>query len=282
MSWLLLLSICVIAVSVSSLFQRLAMKEETSDPVVSVIIAQLLQGLIILIYAIFRGFTWPSLATLWPFFLFSATFYAFGSLSFFKSIKLIEASEMTILSGSGAIVTMICAYFFLGERLDFSQYVGAGLVLISVLIVAYRGHKFVFNQGAIMALLAASFYSFANISDMFVVKAGYDVISYAALMCILPGLLLCLMHPRKTLQLPRAFKTVNKNLIIYTLIYVIGVVTFYTSLSQGALISQAGVIIKANIVLTVILAAIFIGERDNFYRKVLAAALCMIGVILVA
>jgi transporter family protein len=280
MSWLLLLFINVIAISVASLFQRLAMKEKESDPVLSTTIFQFILGLIVLPFAISRGFVFPPLVTLWPFFLFSSVLYAIGSVLFFKSIKLIEASEMTVLAGVGAIVTMICAYFFLGERLVFHQYLGAALVLVSILIIAHRGKKFVFNKGALLALLAASFFSFATISDVLVIKS-YDAISYAAMMSILPGLVLVILYPKKMLQLPKAIKTIDKNLVIYSLIYSVGVITFYSALNK-AMISQVSVVVKTNIILTVILAAIFIKENDRLGQKILAALICMAGVMLVA
>ncbi len=280
MSWLLLLFINVIAISVASLFQRLAMKEKESDPVLSTTIFQFILGLIVLPFAISRGFVFPPFATLWPLFLFSSVLYALGSVMFFKSIKLIEASEMTVLAGVGAIVTMICAYFFLGERLVFHQYLGAALVLASILIIAHRGKKFVFNKGALLALLAASFFSFATISDVLVIKS-YDAISYAAMMSLLPGIVLCFLFPKKMLQLPKAIKNIDKNLVIYSLVYSVGVVTFYSALNK-AMISQVSVVVKTNIILTVILAAIFIKENDRLGQKILAALICMAGVMLVA
>ena len=54
------------------------------------------------------------------------------------------------------------------------------------------------------------------------------------------------------------------------------------ALAKGAMLSQVSVISKTNIILTVILAAIFIRERDHLWRKVVAALICMVGVILVA
>jgi len=280
MSWLFFILISALAVSVAALFQRLAMKEEASDPVLSTIIFQLLLTAIITPFAISQGFVWPSF-DLWPFFLLSTLLYAVGSVMLFLSIKLIEASEMTILSGVGAIAAMISAYIFLGERLVWSQYLGAILVLLSVLMVQYRGQKFVFHKGAILALAAASFFAFATVSDVFIIKS-YDAISFTSLISLLPGLMLCFLYPKKSLQLPKAIRTVNKNLIAYTLIYSIGTITFYTALGKGALLSQVSVIMRINIILTVLLAAVFLKERDNFYRKVIAALICMAGVILVA
>lgn len=281
MSWLLAILINVVAISVAYLFQRLAMKKEDSDPILSTIIFQFLLGFVTIPFAIAQGFSWPNWAELWPYFLFSTTMYALGSVMFFKSIKLIEASEMTILAGAGAIVTMFCAYIFLSERLVMSQYFGASLVVLSILLVQYRKQKFVFSKGAILALVATSLFAFGTISDMLIIKT-HDAISYAGLMSLFPGLMLCLMYPKKVKELPKAIKTINKNLIAYALIYSIGVITFYAALAKGAMLSQVSVISKTNIVLTVILAAIFIKERDHLWRKVIAAVICMVGVILVA
>lgn len=281
MSWLLLLLINVAAISVASLFQRLAMKEEESDPVLSTTIFQFLLGLIVLPFAISQGFSFPPLATMWPLFLLSSVLYALGSVMFFKSIKLIEASEMTVLAGAGAIVTMVCAYIFLGERLVLQQYLGAAFVLAAILIIAHRGKKFVFNKGSLLALLATSFFSFAVVSDTLIIRS-YDAISFAAMMSLFPGIVLLFLYPKKMLQLPKAIKTINKNLIIYTMFYSVGVITFYAALGKGAMLSQVGIVVKSNIILTVILAAIFIKENDRLWRKLLAAAICMIGVMLVA
>lgn len=281
MSWMFILFINVVAISISTLFQRLAMKEEDSNPVLSTIIFQFLLGCLIIPFAISQGFFWPSFSKLWPYFLFSTTLYALGSIMFFKSIKLIEASEMIILSGMGTIVTMLCAYVFLQERLVVQQYLGALLVIFSILLVQYKKQKFIFGKGALFALAATSLFAFATISDVLIIRT-YNAISYAGLMSFFPGLMLCLMYFKKLRELPKAIKTINKNLVLYALMYSVGVITFYSALAKGALLSQVGVIGRSNIILTVILAAIFIKERDSLWRKVLAAVICMVGVILVA
>ncbi len=280
MSWLFLLLINVVVMSVASLFQRLAMKEKNSDPVLSSIIFQFILGLLVTAFILTKGFVWPTLAHL-PFILFSASLYAIGCVMFFKAIKLLEASEMTILGGVGAIVTMICAYFFLGERLVVSQYLGAALVLLSVILIQYNGQKFILNKGVIYVLLATSLYSFAVTSDTFVIKS-YDALSYAAIMSFLPGIMLCFFFPKSLPKLPKAVKTISKNLLIYVFLYAIGVITFYASLGQGAMLSQVGVIVRTQIIFTVILAAVFIKENDRLLRKILAALIGMIGIMLVA
>jgi uncharacterized membrane protein len=281
MSWLLIIFINVVAISLASLFQRLAMRQENSDPLLSSIFFQFLLGVVVLSFAIINGFVWPDWSATWPLFLFSAVLYAFGTLLFFKSIKLIEASEMIVFGGAGSVITMFCAYFFLGERLNVIQYAGAALVVSAILLIASQGKKIVFSRGALLALLGNSFFAIAVISDTLVIRT-YDAISFAGLMSIMPAIVLSVVYPRKLLQLPAMVKKIDKNLVIYTLLYAAGVVSFYGALGTGAMISQVSVVSRSNIILTVLLAAIFLKERSGFWKKFLAALLCTIGVMLVA
>lgn len=281
MSWLAITLINVIAISAASLFQRLAMKDKDSDPVTSTIIFQFILGLIVFPFALSQGFSWPPLMQLWPWFLLSTLLYALGSVLFFRSIKLIEASEMIVLGGAGALVTVICAYLFLGERLGMWQYGGAALILSAILVIASQGKKLRFSRGAWYALVATSLFSFAVVSDMKIIY-HYDAISFAAMMSILPGIALLFLFPRSTVMLPQAIKGINKNLLLYAVLYSIGVVSFYGALGTGALLSQVSVVARTNIILTVLLAAVFLQERNHLWHKLIAALLCTVGVMLVA
>lgn len=281
MSWLIITLINVIAISCASLFQRLAMKEEGSDPVTATIIFQFILGALVFPFAISQGFVWPSLVELWPLFLFSTLLYGLGSVLFFRSIKLIEASEMTVLGGAGSLVTMICAYIFLGERLGWVQYLGAALILLAIVLTAYQGKKVNFSQGALYALIATSLFSFATISDVLIIRQ-YDAISFAAIMSLFPGIALLFIYPRSAMTLPKAIKGIDKNLLFYGLLYSVGVVSFYGAIGLGAMLSQVSVVARTNIILTVLLAAVLLKERNHLWRKLFAALLCTAGVILVA
>ncbi len=281
MHWLLLILINVIAISVSSLFMRLAMRRQESDPLLATIFQQLFLGLVVFGFVLTQGFVWPDWQAHWPNLLFSSVFYGLGALSFFKSIKLIEASQMTILGAAGSVITMLGAYVLLGERLDGWQYLGAALVLGAVLLTASRGGRLVFDHGVRWALLGTSLFAIAVINDTWVIRS-YDALSFAALMSTMPGIFLCLLFWRRLPQLLPMLRQLDRNLLSYTGLYAVGVITFYAALGTGALVSQVSVVGRSNIILTVLLAAIFIGERQHFWRKVAAAILCTAGVLLIA
>ncbi|MBI3342051.1 EamA family transporter [Candidatus Curtissbacteria bacterium] len=55
---------------------------------------------------------------------------------------------------------------------------------------------------------------------------------------------------------------------------------FYSSIEFGASASQAGPILQSTVIVTVILAAIFLKERDHLLKKIISAVLVTIGVLL--
>jgi transporter family protein len=278
MNWQFLVLISIAAISIANLYQRLAMKENDSDPIASSIVFQFSLALITGIYGLSGGFHLPSLSQI-PFFIISMLFYGFGTLSYFKAIKLIEASESTILASIGSITTVISAYFFLGERLNNQQLVGVFFVLLSVIVLS-ANRKMKFNKGISYSILGTIFYGLAVTNDAYILRS-YDALSYTPIMSLLPGLMLFVLYPKSSKSVVQAFlKPTIKPLLLYSFFYGIQAVTYYAALEKGALASQMALIYKSEIFITVILAAIFLHETDNLPKKFLSTVMASIGVYL--
>lgn len=230
-----------VVISFSSLFMRLAMRQEGSDPLLATIFQQLFLGLVVFAFVLTQGFVWPDWQAHWPNLLFSSAFYGLGALSFFKLIKLIEASQMTILGAAGLVITMLGAYVFLVELLDAWQYLGAALVLGAVLLTASCGGRLVFDRGVRWALLGTSLFAIAVINETWIIRE-YDALSFAALMSLLPGLFLCVVFWRRLPGLLPMLRKLDRNLLSYTSLYAVGAITFYAALGTGALVSQVSVV----------------------------------------
>jgi len=279
MHWLIFAGISVLTFAVASLFQRLAMKEEKSDPVTSSIIFQLLLGLGSTIIALIVGFH-PPPAYLWPYFLAAGFLYAFGSLFFFRAIKTIGASELAILGGAGTLVTLIVSFVFLSERLSPTQWLGAVFILTAIVIVNYERESFRFHKGVLLALAGTSCYGLAIVFDGYILRT-VDAISYLPLSSFLPALVLILIFPKKIPALIQNIRQINVNLGIYSALYVISAEAFYTPIQNGALVSQVSSVGRVSIILTVILAMIFLKERSHVGKKVVGAILTTVGILLI-
>ncbi len=92
MVWFFYAIISIITISFASLFQKVLMKDEESDPVSYSIVFQLLGALMAGAFAFFKGFEMLPIKA-YPFnFLLEAILYAFGILLTFKALKTIEVS----------------------------------------------------------------------------------------------------------------------------------------------------------------------------------------------
>jgi drug/metabolite transporter (DMT)-like permease len=280
MPWFILSAVNVLSISVGSLYQKLAMKEDKSDPVTSAIMFQFLLTAITFVFALIKGYRVPPVSLL-PFFLMSGSLYAIGTVAYFNAIKRIEVSELTILGGAGVLLTIIASFLFLHDHLTILQLTGAFLILAAVVYLNYSKNAFKLNTGAWLALLGAGSYGLAVVFDSYIIR-HYDAVSFLPLACFTPGLLILLRYINRAPSIIKTIRHTDRNLVIYTFLYSIQSITFYLALQLGALVSQVSSISRASIILTVIFATIFLKETKHLNRKIIAAILTTIGVLLVS
>lgn len=279
MHWLIFGALNVIGMSAAAIFQRIAMKKDGSDPISSAIIFEFLLSLVSGVVACFVGFTLPP-AGIWPHLFVIGILYGYGSIFFFKAIKTIEASEMSILSSFGTPVTVVLSFFFLNERLNGTQIIGLFLILISVVIINYSEHTFRLSKGAWNALFGATCFGSAVIVDTFILKS-YSAISYLPVGSFLIGIILLVSYPRSFGKIMHDIRKIDSNLILYSVLYTFGALMFYIPLQSGTYVSQLSAIGRVSLILTVILAAVFLKERSHIGKKILGAILTTIGIFLI-
>lgn len=277
--WIAYALIAIGSISIANLFQKLSMKKEDSDPVIAAIVFSILLGIFSGTFALLVGFHLPNKNIL-PFFVISTAFYAFGTIAFFKAMKAAEASVVIITTGFGAIVSILSAYIFLGERLSNNQLLGSAIILLAVALVSGKKQKeFKLNKGVLYSLIGTSLYALAVTNDTHIIL-NYEAISYTPIMSFLPVLLLIAIYPQKIKPSILALTKFEKNIYLYSFLYSIQAVSYYLALQHGAMASRMGILFKAQIILSVLLAIIFLKERKNLGKKFLAAILVTIGILL--
>lgn len=279
--WIFFALTSVLTDSFSNLFRRLLMKNDKSDPYTSAILFQFLLAAATWLFAWSKGMLFITPKTfLWPNIILSSMLYATGTLLNFKAYKKIGASEVTILGAFGSVVSIILAVFFLRESFGIFKLIGTLLILISVIIL-YWGNAFKINKGIWYAVGMAACFGAAIVNDTFVLKS-YSAIPYVPIISFLPGLFLLIAKPQSLNNISSALK--NKRLlwplILLCSVYSIQAITYFLALEKGAQASQMGPISKSAIIITVLLATIFLKERKNLLKKIISTGLVMIGVLL--
>ncbi len=280
MNWFLLSIVSVIAFATSNLLQRVLMKDEKSNVVAYSVAFQLICAVLIGLFALGRGFIMPPIQELWFNFVLTTVLYAAGTLFLFRALQNIEASEAAVIISSRALWTIVVALIFLGESLDLTKTIGVILVLGSIALVSLKRKTIRFNKGILYVLGAAFCYGVAFANDTFILRQS-EVFSYTTLAFLFPGLLTLAIKPRilpeikKLLNIPALFK-----MVLLCLLYSTAVITIYLAYQQGGTASQLAPISQSVVILTVLLATIFLNERSQLARKFAAAIMVIIGVLL--
>lgn len=278
MNWQILIFISLSVYAVAIILQRLLMRDEKSDSVAYSIFFQGFTGLLILIFALFTtGITFPPLKPLIVNLILMTLLYGFANIFGFKALKLIEASEFTILFATRALFTLLASSLLLREGLNLYQFIGAFLILLAVVLVTIKSTKFRLKKGELFALAAALCFGLTNTNDRYLL--GYfEVYSYVILAYFLPAIFTAVIYPKSVIKMKIFLKsTYLVKMLVMCILYAVSSIAFFTALQIGNNSSIVVIINLLSVILIVILSAIFLRERSHIVRKILGAVLSIIG-----
>ncbi|OGM20127.1 hypothetical protein A2714_01050 [Candidatus Woesebacteria bacterium RIFCSPHIGHO2_01_FULL_38_9] len=283
MSWFVLALIAIGTTSITTLIARVLMREEESNPIASAIVFQFMLCVFVAIFTFSLGkFAWPPPDVSILRFLLSAFLWTGSTFFSFQAIKLLGAGETTIIISASAVISIILGVLFLNEVLTLTIIFGFIFILGAVLIVNSEKLSFNSKRGVTFSLLVALFSGIAVVNDAYILKS-YEAFSFTTIMSFLPGVILALAFPKEIVKIKKILKSREiRWMIVLTFFYAIQAVSYYLAYQGGAPISTLATLTKASIVVTVILAAIFLKERSNLPKKAVAAAMVTIGAILLS
>jgi drug/metabolite transporter (DMT)-like permease len=282
MNWLILTLISVFGVSIAGVLQRAIMKDDKSDPYAYAVIFQFLIAILILPVTFLHGFKIPEFNENSLVFILAAFLWGGASIFNFKALKLIEASEVTILSSVRVIITILASIFFLQESFSGLNIIGTILILVSVALVSNLKKGIKFNKGVIYTFIMALFAGLAIVADGYNLR-NYDVISYNTLTNFLVVTILLVFNPRTVKQVKKIIKPdFIKKMTLLGVFATIQGLAYMFALANDGNASRVGTIRQAAVIVTVLLAIIFLKEKDHMLRKLSAAAMVTVGVILLS
>lgn len=281
MNWQVLIIISVISGAISLIFQRFLMLKKQTDPIAVSIATQILIALLISVLLPFRQIHQPNFTHVWINLALMVVLYALGTVFRYISLKKIEVSYYTVLYQTRVLWVIALSLVFLHEKFAIYQLIGVFLLISSILLLHFQRKEIKFDLGSNMALFSAATIGIAFFNDAFIIQTGIDVPLYLVLAFILPALGLWVVYPRATHAIADLF---NKGNIKYTLIisifWALASLTMYYAYSIGHNASKIYSLNQISIIVTIILAIIFLKETDNIVRKMISAALSIVGVLL--
>lgn len=277
--WQFFITVSIVAYSIAVVVQRVILKEDKTDPIISSVVFQLLAGVLIGLYGFTTGtMAFPqNIVSLLPNLALTAILWGFANIFIFISLKSVESSEFTILFSTRALFTILTALIFLNETFTTKQIFGTALIFLAVALVTLKKTKFKFSKGELFAILGAATMGIAITNDGYLLRS-FALYPYVTLNYLLPAILVGFFYAntfRKSIKHMNALYV--KRMLAMSLLSALAALTFFKALQLSRSASQVSTVNLIAIILTVLLGIIFLKERGHVARKLIGAVLSVIG-----
>jgi drug/metabolite transporter (DMT)-like permease len=280
MSWQIFTAISVLGLSLSIILQRVLIHKDKLDPVAYAVFFQAVVGVILCAFALTAGFNFsnmdthllPAVASL---FLFGA-----GHIVYAKTLQKVEASVFSVYFATHAIWVMALGILLLGESLTSMQIVGSVVLFASILLVVKDLRHFRPGTGTLLGLATGLLFGLA-IACWSYVGRDTDTLSWSAISFLGSSLAALLFSPKVVLHMKPMFAVGTlMRLVLLGVFYAVGSVAMLYAYKTGTF-SLVSPLRQTGIIVTAVLALLLLpSERIEIPRKITAALVCTLGVVL--
>ncbi len=268
----------------SDLFRRIALSGKRKIDYFDVAFLMSLVIFVTLsIHVSFVGFVMPPLQDFWLIFVINILMGVVSWLTNQKGLSLLGLSEYSIILTSRQIVTWILSVVLLGIGLTMVQ--GIGLLLVSSGIVIVFLHKNAFKNhsgaGIFYTGITALMWGAAILTDQVIYRqsdpASYMVIGFGTM-----ALLLLAIKPAaiKSVRYLKMYHS-GPTMLLAGSLNAAGLIFIFTSLKLADNAPLVSGVFQLQIIVSVLLATIFLNERKHLGKKLVGAALATAGAILI-
>jgi len=279
MNWFWLTIIYLILLTSATLINKKSLNNLNIDEIVFGASIQLATSVTSLFLALVTewNFVFNSAST--PLFIGMGIIYSFAISFYYTGLKKTELSVAAILDSTGSIYSLILGTLFLNEPLLLSKFIGIAFIVAAILIVSFKNKVSSFNKYSWILLFSAFFYALGAIFDKKLNTFG-NPLSYLTLSFATAGISILLINFKRT---KKAFKETFKNknfwigISVNGVLYSLGFWALFEAYHRGGEVSRMFPITLSMSVIIPILGIIFLKERDNIAKKLVAIVIMVLG-----
>ena len=244
------------------------------------VLVEAISGFFALLCIPLFSFKLPKNPLVYLFLTIACIFYAINDRLSTDVRKGVEASVFSIIKQTTTVFMIAAGILFFKEKFILSKIVGGLLIVLSNILVFYKKNTNANKKYIWLGLLASFFNTIALIIDVNYSKQ-FNIPLYSAFTLLIPAIIIFLFERIKISDLTTEFKNINKKvLLLVTLSGGLMVILKLTAYQLGQVIVIAP-LCSLTIILNVIVGFIFLKEKDNILKKILAGLLILISIILI-
>ena len=258
---------------------KLATRKTKNDGAMTVL-TQLTAGISILLLVPFFQWSFPTDWKVWLFLGLAIIFYTINDRLNTTTRKNLDISTENTLRQLSNVFIIIIGIIFFKEDIILMKLLG-GLIIIgsNILLVMEKG-KFVFNKYIIFQLISVLSFSIAISLDI-EINEQFNLPIYIGMTLIIPAILIILFERLSFNKIVNEYKEGNKTAIIITGITWGIAILFNLRAYVFGNVTTVAPISSLNVLINVIVAYLFLKEKDNLFRKIIAAIGIILGILLI-
>ncbi len=275
--WFFLVLSLVFEVTYNLLVKKILRKSINDGSII--VLIEMLGGLFVLFLSIFFKWKFPNDIKVYILLFLSCIFYALTDRINTPARRELEVSIYGILSQLTPIFTFVWGLLFFKEPIIINKIIGLLLIVSGNIFVLFKKRKFEWNKYVLFSLLGNLFFSIAVCIDVGI-SEQFNLPFYVSITLIIPAILIMITERISVKSLIDEIKVGDKKLLL-AISPVCGLKIFalYMAYQLGSFSTITA--IRATIaILNVFAACFFLKEKDSLLKKIIAAILVTIGVIL--
>lgn len=178
------------------------------------------------------------------------------------------------------VFLIIWGLLFFKEPFVLKKIIGAILIIFSNILIFYQKGKFEFNKYVVLSILANISVSIAISLDVGI-SDNYNIAIYKCLTLIIPAIIISIVEKVKINDIKEEFRIGDKKAIFITSISW-GIMIFsQLRAMQLGLITTVAPLCAITVILNVIAGYLFLNEKSNIVKKIIAAAVVIFSITLI-
>ncbi len=283
MNWFILSIFSVFTLSLFLLTTKKLLSQKNADPRIFGGLMQLSVGLIALPVAIIDGFTIDmSIKTLGLLFL-TGLVYTVSATLYYTGLQKTELSVSVILESLGIFWALLFGALFLSEILVPEKAIAAVLVFLAIVIVSWVKTQIRITRSQWLILAATICYTFGAVLDKYLTGFARPT-TYLSLSFLFAGTLMTVINIPRIRSVGVSMFSKMKNRMLFAASVVLVFFSYwavFTAYTIGGDVSVIYPITHTQTVLVPILGILFLGERKNLKKKLVAVLLTLSAYLLI-
>ncbi len=244
------------------------------------VLLELIGGISILALSPVMGFTLPADYKIWIMLVLAVICYAVAARLNTEVLKGVEVSTYSILRQIPTVFTTIGGVLVFGEEFIATRFIGAALIVISNIIIFYQKGNFAVNRYLLIGLLANLVTSIGRMLDISI-SDNMSLPAYSFFALAVPALLNWTVEKIKFSDIKAEFLNGDKKAIIISGgVWGLMMVSLLRAYQLGQVTTVAP-LAALSVLVNVIVGYIFSNERSNMLKKIIAAVIIVIAIVLI-